>query len=185
MRFPSVLFAVWFAAAALAQPRFSMPHGLYDDDMLTVAIEAGEEGMEVRYTTDGSEPGPGSPRYQGPLTLAESTILRAVEVGEDGEPSPIATATYILTHSVLEQGNTPDGYPELWGRYTTISGQAKADYEMDPEMTCDKTLQKKIKQGLHQLPILSIATDKDNFFSHVNDPEKGGTISSMQAIFRC
>ena len=174
MRFPSVLFAVWFAAAALAQPRFSMPHGLYDDDMLTVAIEAGEEGMEVRYTTDGSEPGSGSPRYQGPLTLAESTILRAVEVGEDGEPSPIATATYILTHSVLEQGNTPEGYPELWGRYTTISGQAKADYEMDPEMTGDKTLQKKIKQGLHQLPILSIATDKDNFFSHVNDPEKGG-----------
>ncbi|MBO4849579.1 MAG: CotH kinase family protein [Prevotella sp.] len=174
MRVALNILAWWMATAVPAQPRFSLPHGLYDDKELTVAIEPTEKGAEVRYTTDGSKPMARSKLYTKPLTLTASTILRAIELGDSGKRSAPVTATYILTNSIARQGNNPEGYPELWGKYTTISGQAKADYEMDPEMTGDKELLKKIEKGLHELPILSIVSDKDNFFSHTNDPEKGG-----------
>ena len=41
-------------------------------------------------------------------------------------------------------------------------------------MTSDKILSQKISEGLKQIPILSIVSDKDNFFSHENDPDRGG-----------
>ena len=162
-----------FALTVSAQPRFSQPHGLYDQSSLTVTITPGSEGATVRYTTDGSEPTAKSQRYTAPLTLKKTTLLRAVDVVGDSL-SPIATATYLFTNSVLSQSNTPSGYPTEWGEYTQISGTAKADYEMDPEMTGDSKLRSKIAAGLKTLPILSVVTDKDNLFSHEPDSVTGG-----------
>ena len=107
------------------------------------------------------------------MQFRETTILRAVEV--TGESlSPIATASYIFVGSVLSQPNNPEGYPAEWGQYTQQWGTAIADYEMDPEMTKDAKLIQKIVEGLKQLPILSLVSDKDNFFSHENDSVRGG-----------
>ena len=160
------------ATNATAQPKFSQPHGLYDVSSLSVTI-TGTEGSVIRYTTDGSEPKASSTKYTAPLTLKKTTILRAVEIKGDSL-SAITTASYIFTNSVLSQSNTPAGYPDTWGQYTQINGTAKADYEMDSEMTGDSKLRPKIIEGLKQLPILSIVSDKDNFFSHENDSVKGG-----------
>lgn len=167
-----ILIVAILATNAVAQPKFSQPHGLYDVSSLSVAI-TGNEGSVIRYTTDGSEPTASSTKYTAPLTLKKTTILRAVEVRGDSL-SDIATASYIFTSSVLSQPNNPAGYPDTWGKYTQISGTAKADYEMDPEMTGNQTLRPKIVAGLKDLPILSIVSDKDNFFSHENDSIKGG-----------
>jgi len=162
------------ALLALAQPQFSKPHGLYEGTRMVVSITASDPEASIRYTTDGSEPTAQSTLYTKSLTLAKTTILRAVEVKGDTLCSPIATASYIFVKSVLSQPNNPDGYPTEWGEYTQIWGTAVADYEMDPEMTEDETLRPKIIEGLKQLPILSIVTDKDNLFSHENDEEHGG-----------
>jgi hypothetical protein len=167
-----ILFVAIVATNAVAQPKFSQPHGLYDVSTLSVTI-IGTEGSVIRYTTDGSEPTASSTKYTAPLTLKKTTILRAVEVKGDSL-SDITTASYIFTSSVLSQPNNPAGYPDTWGQYTQINGTAKADYEMDPEMTGNSTLRPKIIEGLKQLPILSIVSDKDNFFSHENDEERGG-----------
>ena len=171
--FVFVLLMICGMAGLMAQPRFSQPHGLYDGGSLTVSI-TGEEGAEIRYTTDGSEPTAESRLYTVPLLLSKTTILRAAEVREGVVSSPVATASYIFISSVLKQPNNPEGYPTEWGDYTQIWGTAPADYEMDPEMTGDETLSRKISDGLKQLPILSIVSDKDNFFSHENDPDRGG-----------
>ena len=171
--FVFVLLMICGMAGLMAQPRFSQPHGLYDGGSLTVSI-TGEEGAEIRYTTDGSEPTAESRLYTVPLLLSKTTILRAAEVREGVVSSPVATASYIFISSVLKQPNNPEGYPTEWGDYTQIWGTAPADYEMDPEMTGDETLSLKISDGLKQLPILSIVSDKDNFFSHENDPDRGG-----------
>ena len=157
-----------------AQPRFSLPHGLYDEKSLNVTIEPGTEGAEVRYTTDGSMPTAKSKRYTSPLKLTATTILRAVDVKDGVADSITSTASYIFVNSVLNQPNNPKGYPDTWGQYTQIYGTATADYEMDPEMTGNSKLRPKIIEGLKSLPILSIATDKDNLFSHENDPDRGG-----------
>jgi len=158
---------------ASAQLKFSRQHGLIDGaKSISVAI-SGNKAAVIRYTTDGSTPTKNSTRYTEPLNFQQTTVLRAVE--EIGDSlSPVATATYIFIGSVLTQPNNPEGYPELWGPYCQISGTAIADYEMDPEMTTDATLQPKIIEGLKQLPILSIVTDRDNLFSHENDEERGG-----------
>ena len=157
----------------MAQPRYSVPHGIYDSGTLTVAIEPASSNANIYYTTDGSEPTAQSKRYTAPLSISSTTIVRAVEQVGDSL-SPIATASYIFTGSVLSQTNTPSGYPAQWGQYTTISGTATADYEMDPEMTSDQSLRQKIIVGLKELPVMSIVSDKDNFFSHENDPDRGG-----------
>jgi hypothetical protein len=171
--FVFVLLMICGMAGLMAQPRFSQPHGLYDGGSLTVSI-TGEEGTEIRFTTDGSEPTAESRLYSVPLLLSKTTILRAAEFREGVVSSPVATASYIFISSVLKQPNNPEGYPTEWGDYTQIWGTAPADYEMDPEMTGDETLSRKISDGLKQLPILSIVSDKDNFFSHENDPDRGG-----------
>ena len=160
--------------AATAQPRFDLPHGLYDEASLTVGIMPQGADTEIRYTTDGSEPTAQSTLYTEPLLLTSTTLLRAVEAKDGSVVSPVATATYIFVNSVLNQPNNPEGYPAKWGKYSQITGTAVADYEMDPEMTGDSELRPKIIEGLWQLPILSLVSDKDNFFSRVNDEEKGG-----------
>ena len=169
-----LIFASLISSAAVAQPRFSQLHGLYDGGELTVSMEATDADAEIRYTTDGSLPTTSSQRYTKPLTLSKTTILRAAEVKGDTVASDVTTASYLFISSVLSQSNKPAGYPAEWGSYTQIWGTAEADYEMDPEMTGDTKLRPKIAEGLKQLPILSLVSDKDNFFSHENDPDRGG-----------
>ena len=170
----AVLLIWWAMAVSWAQPKFSKPHGLYDVGTLTVTLSSDGEGTEIRYTTDGSEPTPQSQLYKQALRLTKTTILRAVEVKDGEVASEVSTASYILMKSVLSQPNNPEGYPKEWGDYTQMQGTAKADYEMDPEMTENATLRQHIIEGMKQLPILSIVSDKDHFFSHENDPERGG-----------
>lgn len=162
------------AQVAWGQVRFDRPHGLYEVDELTVTIAPSEEGTEIRYTTDGTVPTMESPRYTAPLKLTGTTLLRAGEVRGDTVTLPVTTASYIFMNSVLTQPDNPEGYPTKWGEYTQFSGRAIADYEMDPEMTEDAVLRPKIMQGLRQLPILSIVTDKENLFNHENDEQTGG-----------
>ena len=160
--------------AVSAQPQFSIPHGLYDGGTLTVAISGEGGGSVIRYTTDGSEPSVESPVYEGPFSVTGTTILRAAVFEGAERASSVTTASYLFINDILSQSDSPEGYPQEWGEYTQISGTAKADYEMDPEMTTDPQLRPKIIEGLKSLPVLSIVTDRDNLFSHENDPDRGG-----------
>ena len=172
--FVLILLAGLAVVRSTAQPRFSQPHGLYVGGTLTVAITPTDSLAEVRYTTDGSEPTASSQLYTSPLRMRATTLLRAVEVKGDSVTSAVSTASYLFISSVLNQKNNPTGYPTTWGAYTQIRGTATADYEMDAEMTGDAQLRPKIIEGLQSLPVLSIVTDKDNLFSHENDPDRGG-----------
>ena len=172
-----MFFIFWMnvcVSPALAQPKFSQPHGLYKNRSITVAITSDDADAVITYTTDGSEPSPNSTKYTRPLAIGKTTILRAVEVKGDTVSSPISTASYIFVNSVLNQPDWPEGYPREWGAYTQIYGTAKADYGMDEEMTGVPAIRSKIIEGMESLPILSIVSDKDNFFSHENDPDRGG-----------
>lgn len=169
-----LIFLLCVALFINAQPRFSLPHGIYDSSSIIVAISHDDPSADVYYTTDGSTPSYLSNRYTSPLSLSQTTILRAVLVRNNENVSPITTASYLFLSSFLSQPNNPEGYPDKWGKYTQRSGTAKADYEMDPELTGDPALRDKIAQGLYTLPILSIVSDKDNFFSHEKNSETGG-----------
>jgi hypothetical protein len=51
---------------------------------------------EIRYTLDGSNPGPQSPLYEGPLSIQATTVLRARCFVEGRPPGPIATRTWFV-----------------------------------------------------------------------------------------
>ena len=165
-----------FPWRTLAQePVFSHEHGFYDEPFV-LTIEADVEGTAtLRYTLDGCAPTEKSAVYDGkPLVISGTTVVRAAIFDGDVCLTPVTTATYLFVEDILKQSNTPEGYPETWGRYCQINGTAKADYEMDPEMTNDPVLRPKIIEGLQSLPVVSIVTDPDNLFSHENDSVRGG-----------
>ena len=172
-----ILLSVLFAVASvplLAQPKFSKPHGLYKN-RFTLKITKSDASSEIRFTTDGSEPTADSKLFSSSSTIVQSTtILRAAEFKNNERTSPISTVSYIFPNDVLKQSNTPQGYPDTWGRFTSISGTAPADYEMDPELTADKQMAAKITEGFQTLPILSIVTDRENLFNKTKDEQTGG-----------
>ena len=130
--------------------------------------------VKVYYTLDGTEPTTSSAQYNAPLQVNHNTVVRAAAFREDERLTDISTATYLFVDDVLNQTATPEGYPTTWGSFTEKSGTAIADYGMDDEMTNDPMLRPRIIEGLKDLPVLSLVTDKDNLFSHENDSVRGG-----------
>ena len=159
--------------ALCAQPlTLSHPHGLYDQPF-RLSLSSDLPGARLFYTLDGSLPTSSSLPYRSTLTIAGTTVLRAVAIA-GSDTSAVVTATYLFPSDVLRQQGTPDGYPDSWGPYLTISGMAKADYDMDPELTSDDATAALIVEGLRQLPIVSIVTDRDHLFSKARDEQSGG-----------
>ena len=53
----------------------------------------GPAGAEIRYTTNGSTPTAQSTLYSGPLTLTETTTVKAIAI-KDGQSSAVTSRTY-------------------------------------------------------------------------------------------
>ena len=178
MKLKILFILLTYVLTATAQDvKFSKPHGFYSSSFrLSMEKTSGTlpVGASIHYTTDGSIPSKSSRTYSSPISITGNSIIRAAIIAGDTLSSDVATATYLFLNDILKQSDTPSGYPTTWGKYTAISGTAKADYGMDPDMTGNAQLAEKIKEGFKSLPVLSIVTDKDNFFSHVNDSVTGG-----------
>lgn len=157
----------------LAQPTFNKDHGLYRAGF-NLRMTPSETGTEVRYTLDGSEPTAKSELYKTPLYIRSTTILRAAEFKNGEKVSTTATTSYIYPSDVVNETDSPEGYPTTWGKFNSISGNVPADYGMDPEMAADRNLANKISQGFYTLPVLSIVTEKDNLFNKTKDELTGG-----------
>jgi len=81
------------------------------------------EGVEIRYTLDGSEPAPQSPRYEKPLVLGETTTLRTTAFRE-GRPATLPVGAYFVRLGPLppepdvyldELASVPRQYPHpMW-----------------------------------------------------------------------
>lgn len=162
--------AVLPAQTLLPKPTFSQKHGLFTSPF-TVNISCDNPDATIFYTTDGSRPTPDTLPLSNELNIEHTTILRAIAVVGDSI-SEVSTASYIFLDDILLQNNHPDGYPSEWGPYAAINGTATADYEMDPEIVASE--RDNIIKGFRQLPVVSLATDKDNLFSKEKDEERGG-----------
>ena len=67
---------------------------------------SGPAGAEIRYTTNGSTPTAQSTLYSGPLTLTETTTVKAIAI-KDGQSSAVTSRTY----SKVEAGGGDDDEP--------------------------------------------------------------------------
>ena len=76
-----------------AAPRLSPASTAFARE-LTVTLAGAGPGLELRYTLDGSQPTPQSPRCDGPLTLRRTATLRAAAFTAGGQSSDVAQETY-------------------------------------------------------------------------------------------
>ena len=158
---------------AIAAPQLSHKHGFYEE-AFTLKITASLPAAKIYYTTDGSAPSAENGSiYADSITIAKTTILRAVAI-EGGVSGAVATQSYLFVNDIIHQSNTPEGYPANWGPYTAVSGNAVADYEIDPEMVADPVFAETLKMALKDIPTVSLVTDKGYLFSDEINEETGG-----------
>jgi nucleoid-associated protein YgaU len=80
----------------VAAPAYAPAEGSYTEAQ-EVAITTSTEGAEIRYTTDGSAPSATSGTvYGGPVSVTETTTLRAIAVKTGMNDSPVTSATYTI-----------------------------------------------------------------------------------------
>ena len=82
--------------ASLMQPPAPMIHpmgGIFEDTQ-EVMMEAVFENLQIRYTTDGSEPTSSSPLYDGPISINSSSTVRARAFSEDNKASRISASKF-------------------------------------------------------------------------------------------
>ena len=88
---------------------FSPEDGATFTDSIVVTLTPGKAGLPIRYTLDGSAPTTSSTLYTGPITLTQTTTIRAVTV-TDGIAGPVFEATY----SVSDIGSGVDATQLAW-----------------------------------------------------------------------
>ncbi|WP_058308639.1 InlB B-repeat-containing protein [Gracilibacillus massiliensis] len=92
-----------FDVMAPAKPTASSEGGNYTAPP-TINL-TGEAGATIYYTLDGTEPTDGSNIYTSPITINETTILKAIQVDEAGNTSPVLTEEYVIQSNVLFESN--------------------------------------------------------------------------------
>ena len=155
-------------------PQFSHNRGFYDDNF-QVSLNSVGNGSKIYYTTDGTRPNPQSGMiYSQPINIATTTPLSAVVVSADGLSSEIISHTYFFIKDIVQQPVNPAGYPSEWSPYKFRSGNAPADYEMDPEVCNHPDYKELMDDALLSIPTLSIVTNTGYLFSHEKNSQTGG-----------
>lgn len=123
------------AETSIATPTFSVQPGTYEEPQ-NVEITCETEGTTIYYTLDGTEPTKESIKYNGPITVSETTTIKAIAYNAAGEASKVATATYTFpvvyaTIADFKAANTT-GYLNLTGAQVVfIDSEKKNIYVRD------------------------------------------------------
>jgi len=153
----------------VADTSFSVDRGFYDD-AFDLAISSRTEGARIRYTLDGSTPtAERGLLYESPISIDSTTIVRAIAFKTDFVPTNVDSHTYLFLDDVVRQDGA--GFPTLWN-------DARADYEMDPEIVDSPAYRDSILDDLRDLPTVSIATEPDDLFGPDGiyaNPTQGGS----------
>ncbi|PYQ11962.1 MAG: hypothetical protein DMF80_20225 [Acidobacteria bacterium] len=76
-------------------PTFSPAAGTYTATQ-SVAISSGTSGVTIRYTVDGSTPTTSSPLYSSPISITQTTTVKAIAIKTGWANSAVGTAVYTL-----------------------------------------------------------------------------------------
>jgi hypothetical protein len=79
----------WASAPVIA------PNGGVFTNSVQVALNSATTGAEIHFTLDGTLPSAASPLYTAPLTVTNTTIVRALAVKANAWPSPVTLACFI------------------------------------------------------------------------------------------
>lgn len=91
---------------ACSSPTFSPAAGIFTGSQ-SVTLTSSTEGATIYYTTDGTDPTEASTQYTAPITVNETTTIKAIAVKEGMDNSAVASATYT---KVNHAGTEADPY---------------------------------------------------------------------------
>jgi hypothetical protein len=141
-----------------AEPQFSVDRGFYNAPF-QLALSDATAGASIYYTLDGSPPSAtAGTLYTSELTIQNTAVVRAIAVKAGYLPSDTATETYIYLDSVIHQPKTIPGWPN------PMIGSTVTDYEMDPRVVNNPAYSGVIKDGLTDIPTLSLVTKKSDMW---------------------
>jgi hypothetical protein len=167
-------------AGFTSEPTYSVPHGFYNTPQ-TVTISTSTPDATIVYTTDGSTPQvdanlnvTNGTLYVNPLTISNTTTLRARAFKLTFEPSFVEASSYIFVDDVINQsplGQAPPGFPA-----GSVNGQVM-NYGIDPDIINLYGAQA-VKNSLLSISTFSITTDSANLFNpstgiYVNADNRG------------
>jgi len=79
-----------------ARPEADVPQGVYQQDSLSVTLSA---PGKIYYTTNSTAPSTRSTLYTGPITLTQTTVIRAICCEDGKEPSSVVNLTYLINEA--------------------------------------------------------------------------------------
>ena len=146
-------------AGFVADTSFSVDRGFYTEPFdLVISTETPD--ATIRYTIDGSAPTESTGTvYDGPLTISETTTLRAAAFRDGFEPTDTDTQTYLFLSDIRTQfadGSAPPEWPTR-----SVNGQVY-DYGMDPDIT-DTLTPEAMDEALKAIPSMCISISQEDF----------------------
>ena len=114
----SVLLNATAPSQQVAMPTFSPAAGVYSGPQ-SVSISDATSGATIHYTTDGSTPTTASPVYGGPITVTQTTTVKAMATASGMADSAVASATYTIR--VATPAFSPAGGTYTSARSVSIS----------------------------------------------------------------
>ena len=142
---------------------FDIDRGFYAASF-PLTITTATAGATIIYTTNGSEPtnknGGNGIVYSGPITIDETTVIRARAVLEGHYPSNIDTQTYLFADDVVTQDAAHAhalGFPS-----SNVNGQV---FEYDMNLAAAGNDSQRVKDALLAIPTISLVLEQKNFSS--------------------
>jgi CotH kinase protein/Chitobiase/beta-hexosaminidase C-terminal domain/Lamin Tail Domain len=151
----------------VAEPEFGTEHGFYTDE-IQVALTTETEGATIYYTTDGSIPYEMGGRFRNgkiytePISIDETTCLRARAIRTGWRSSATTTRTYLFIDDVITQSPFGQRPGSTWPT-GQVNGQT-IDYGMDPAVVNDPDYRDLIDDALLSIPSVSLVTPLANLF---------------------
>jgi len=140
--------------------KFSINRGFYKDPF-DVAVTCLTEGATIRYTLDFSEPTEfhGS-IYAGPITISNTTCLRAASFKPGYKSSNVDTHSYLFLEDVNSQPEYPPGFPTVWHVGFPVN------YQVHPYVVAEYS--DVMEEALLSIPTMSIVMDMNDLFGEEN-----------------
>lgn len=91
----SIYYESASSTSACAIPTFLPEAGTYTSDQ-DVTITCETEGATIYYTTDGNNPTASSSIYSDPISVSETTTIKAIAIKDGMTNSAVATAEYVI-----------------------------------------------------------------------------------------
>jgi len=169
----------------VADTTFSRDRGFYDTSF-SVELECETPGADIYYSVDFSKPNQiTGTEYTGPISVTQTTCIRAMAFKPGWKPTNVDTHTYIFLDNVIDQDDAQAvarGFPALWDHLWDPWADDKgyfntADYEVQLKNPSWRDLvpdSATLKAALKDIPTMSIVMDMDDAF----DPDTGFYVNS-------